>query len=397
MSEKPNVRIDRSGKSMLEFVNRICDDVGPRLSGSEQEKKAGDIIYKELSSHCDSVEREHFICHPGGFLDFIWITALFYYAGVLSFYLIPILAPILMICGLLIYSLQQNFLFEIVDFLFPEIESFHVIGKTKPVKEAKNLVLISGHHDSAYEFPIFSKLGEKSSYLIIGAVINVVLNIILALLNLVNLDSNFSNILNLMQLILFITGVILITTIAIFLRSNKVVMGANDNLSAVAVVLECAKYFKTTPLKNTEVWFVSFAGEEHMRGSKRFVTANKDELISRDAILFNLETLSADRYLLATKEIMFLATHSQSVVKWVYKAAVEVNVDVEVGPLPFAGSDAANFSRKGIRATTLFGLTATGTPPNWHTLEDTPDKLSGSKIAKGAEIVVQFLENLDKE
>ena len=55
---------------------------------------------------------------------------------------------------------------EVVDFLFPKKKSFHVIGKISPQNTPKKLVLLAGHHDSAYEFPLLSKLGGKSAYLI---------------------------------------------------------------------------------------------------------------------------------------------------------------------------------------------------------------------------------------
>lgn len=34
-------RLDPSGKNMVEFVEYICDEVGPRIGGSEQKKKQG--------------------------------------------------------------------------------------------------------------------------------------------------------------------------------------------------------------------------------------------------------------------------------------------------------------------------------------------------------------------
>jgi hypothetical protein len=411
MAEERENRIDPSGKPILNIINTICDDIGPRISGSQQEKQAGEFIYNEMNTFCDSVEMDHFKCRPGGFLDFIWITAILYYLGVITYFIIPVLSPILLILGLVIYSLQQNFLYEVVDFLFKEISTFHVVGKIKPQSPAKKLVLISGHHDSAYEFPLFGKMGEKSAILIIGAVVIVVLNIIIGFVRLTqgipaspdpfaflrNLPTvQLTAFLDMSQLLLFIIGLVLITIIAIFLRSNKVVMGANDNLSAVATVIECGRYLASHKPRETEVWLISFAGEEHMRGSKRFVSNHKEEILQREGFLLNLETLSANQLLVATQETMFLAKHSEKVINLVKEAAEQVQVPVKVGPLPFAGSDAANFSRKGLHATTMFGLADTGTPPHWHTLEDTPDKLNGELIAKSGEVALEFVEIIDK-
>ena len=394
-------KIDPSGKDMLDFIKMICDDVGPRIGGSEEEKKAGEIIYNKMASFSDEVEKSIFECHPGGFLDFIWVTVVLYIAGVISYFFIPWLSSILIFLGLVVYFLQMNMTKEVVDFLFPKIESFHVIGKIKSEETAKKLVLLGGHHDSAYEFPLLSKLGGKSTYLIMLAVLISFLSIILGITKTIFVYTNlvpqdYIIIVDLIQLILFIIGVPLILIIAKFLRSNTVVMGANDNLTAVAAIIECGKYFSKNKPKNTEVWLVSFAGEEHMRGSKRFVSKFKQELKERNAMLFNLECLSADGFLLATGESLFLAKHSQRVIDIAKKAAKDLSIEIDVGPLKFAGSDSANFSRKGLDAATLFGKTKKGTPRDWHTVRDVPERLNGAGIAKGAEIAIHFVELVDK-
>ena len=60
-------KIDPSGKDMLNFIQMICDEAGPRIGGSEAESKAGNLIFDTMSTFCDDVERHKFECHPGGF------------------------------------------------------------------------------------------------------------------------------------------------------------------------------------------------------------------------------------------------------------------------------------------------------------------------------------------
>ncbi|UCG90673.1 MAG: M28 family peptidase [Candidatus Heimdallarchaeota archaeon] len=414
--EKVERRIDPSGQRMIDFIQRIYDEVGPRLAGSEEEIKAGNIIQDELTGFCDEVDQEKFSCRPGGFLDFVWVTALFYMAGIVAYFVAhPLLSSFLIFIGLGIYFVQQNLLYEVIDFLFPKKTEYHIIGKIKPREEPQKLVLLSGHHDSAYEFPLISKLGGKLAILIIFAVIGAVLSIFLGLLTtflqlylagqisqvdpftILRMFQNFTilNVIDFIQMILFLVGTILVITLALFIRSNKVVFGANDNLTAVATILECGRFLSQNRPNYTEIWLISFAGEEHMRGSKRFVTLHQKELQKRQALLLNFECLNADLFLVVTVENMFLAKHSPLVVEKVVQAANKVNVPVKVGPLRFGGSDAANFSRKGLHATTLFGLANTGVPHYWHTLNDTPDKLSGPSIANAAEIALQFVYDVD--
>lgn len=401
MVEESVSKIDSSGKNMLNFIQMICEEAGPRIGGSEAESKAGNIIFEIMTSFCDDVERHEFECHPNGFLDWIYITAVLYVLGVISYFFIPLLSSLLIFLAIAIFFLQYMLLLEVVDFLFPKKKSFHVIGKIKPQETSKKLVLLAGHHDSAYEFPLLSKLGGRSAYLIMFTVLLSFLNIILGIVKTILIYTNtavdsYILLVDMIQIIIFIIGVPLILIIAKFLRSNTVVMGANDNLSAVAAVIECGKYFAKNKPKETELWIVSFAGEEHMRGSKRFVSKYKQELMKREAMLFNLECLSANKFLLATKESNFLAKHSPRVIDFAKKSAEDLNIPIKIGPLKFAGSDAANFSRKGIYAATLFGLVEKGTPPDWHTERDTPERLNGKAIAKGAEIALHFVELVDR-
>ena len=392
-------KIDPSGKDMLDFIKMICDEVGPRIGGSEEERKAGELIQNKMSTFCDQVESHEFECHPGGFLDWIYITAVLYIMGVISYFFIPILSVILIFLAILVFFFQQMLLLEVVDFLFPKKKSFHVIGKIKPQNTPKKLVLLAGHHDSAYEFPLLSKLGEKSALLIISVLLITFVNIILGIIKTISIiigALEYIALIDFIQIIFFIIGVIIVLIVAKFLRSNKVVMGANDNLSAVAAAIECGKYFSKVKPKETELWIVSFAGEEHMRGSKRFVSKYKQELMEREAMLFNLECLSAEKFLLATAETTYLAKHSSRVIDFVKKAAEDLKIAINVGPLKFAGSDAANFSRKGLHATTLFGLSKKGTPPDWHTENDIAERLSGERIAEATEIALHFVELVDR-
>lgn len=382
-----------SGEKMVEFVTRICKECGPRLAGSEGEKKAGEILYQEISEFCDEVEREHFRSRPGGFLDYIWFTAGFYLAGV-AIYLLghPLIAAALMLIAFLIFLFQQCLHYEIIDFFFPEVEEFHVVGKIRPNGEAKKLVILSAHYDSAYEFPLLGKLKTKSIYIIGPAVAITLLTMVLSVVE----AFIPSTVINTVQKPLLLIGSILLLYIAFNLRSNRGVLGANDDLAGLAAVIEAGRFISQNRPENTEVWIVAFAGEEHMRGSKRFVQKHYDELKGRNAIMFNLECPSADYFLIATEEKMFFAKHSPLAVEYAKKAAENIDFDVKVEALPFAGSDAANFSRKGLHAVTLFGLSAKEHAPYyWHTMDDAPENLKPEPIAKAAEMAKNFVYVVD--
>lgn len=381
------------GEKLVDFVAEICRECGARVAGSEGEKKAGEILYKVMSEFCDEVEKEYYKSRPGGFLDYIWFTAGLYIAGVVVNILgYPLIAAVFMLAAFLIFLFQQCLHYEIIDFFFPEVEEFHVVGKIKPKGEAKKLAIISAHYDSPYEFPLLGRLKKKAVYIIGPAIVITLLTMFLSVVQ------GFLHlpVIDLAQKPLMLVGSAFLLYIAFNLRSNRGVLGANDDLAAVAVVLEAGRIISQNRPENTEVWVVAFAGEEHMRGSKRFVERHYDELKKREAVMFNLECPSADYFLIGTEEKMFFAKHSPLAVDYAKKAAEKIDFDVRVGALPFAGSDAANFSRKGLHAVCVFGLSAKDDAPYyWHTMDDIPENLKAEPLTKAVELTKNFVYVVD--
>ncbi|MFN3383266.1 MAG: M28 family metallopeptidase [Archaeoglobaceae archaeon] len=375
-------------ENVLEFVNHVYKNFGTRLAGSDGETKTGEYIYKSMSDFCDEVEKEFFTSRPRGFTDYIWVTFSLYVLAAISYFMGSwLMSFFLILLGFALFLFQQCLHYEIIDFLFPKVQEFHVIGKIKPRERVEKRILLSAHYDSPYEFPLLGRLRSKSIFVISPLIAIVFITAFLSLLR-YYYDVDF------LQKPLLLLGATWLLLIASTLRSSKASFGANDDLAGVGVVLEAGKFLSANRLKNTEVWIVAFAGEEHMRGSKRFVERHREEL--RNAILFNFECPSADYFLVATEEKMFFAKHSAKAVEIAKKACERAKADFRVGSLKFAGSDAANFSRKGLHATTIFGLANDSAPYYWHTLEDLPENLKLDSISKAVEIAIEIAKVVDE-
>lgn len=67
----PEIITNSDASYALNFVKKICRDVGPGLPGSPQEGERADIIQKELESHLgtDNVTSEEFTFAPDAFLS----------------------------------------------------------------------------------------------------------------------------------------------------------------------------------------------------------------------------------------------------------------------------------------------------------------------------------------
>ncbi|MHA1323957.1 MAG: M28 family metallopeptidase [Candidatus Helarchaeota archaeon] len=375
---------------MLDYIIHTCEEIGPRLGTYSQEKQAGLRIKELLEPKVDEVLLEEFTCHPAAFLDFTKVAWIAVLIGTILFWWLPIISAILFGYALSTYVLEQMFLKEYVDFLFPKRRGENIIGKLKPSKDVKQLIICSAHHDSAYEFPLFAKYKSKFGLLAYFTAATIILAafaaVIKFVLDLLALSTSLSNAL---LIILPLLCAIMTGYLNFGLHSKLVIPGANDNLSGVAVVLALAYYFATHRLKHIEVWFISFSCEECMRGSKRFVATHKDEL--RNSKTINFDMVGKGEICIISKEPYFTATHS-------FKLAQEfqkINPHLPIKVVNFGGTDAAHFSKKGLEAISLMGLTPQKYPDTWHEMTDTPAIIEEEKLHKTFEATKKYLIELD--
>jgi hypothetical protein len=375
---------------MVNFIEEICEEFGPRLGTYTQEKQAGLRVKEILEAKVDEVILEDFTCHPAAFLDFTkvaWITILI---GTVLFWWVPIVSSILYIYAFTTYIFEQMFLKEYVDFFFPKRTGTNVIGKLKPAREPKQIVICSAHHDSAYEFPLFAKFKSKFGLLAYFTASTIVLSAIASYIKLIldwfGISSLVSNtvLLALPFLCIVMTGYLNFK-----LHSKYVIPGANDNLSAVAVVLALAQEFAARRLENIELWFISFSCEECMRGSKRFVQKHYDELKTSKTI--NFDMVGKGEICVISAEPYYSTKHSFDLAREFQEAT-----DLPIKVVHFGGTDAASFSKKGLQAISLVGLTPKNYPDTWHEMTDTPKIIEPEKLDKTLQATIQYLKTLDK-
>ena len=245
---------------MHRFIERICNDIGPRASGTEEEILAGDEIEKELKQYCDEVHQEEYTSSPHAFLGgirygafLVFIAIVLYWMNLLielNIILLPeltgslflIISIVLIILTVSYFILEVMKYHETYDFLFPKKQSKNVIGVINPLEKVEKSIIFSAHHDSAFEFNTFyylKRFGQiiiNVGYLAVGIVlIGIVLKFILDLLHVQ------------LTLLFVIFGVVFlcftpIVLVYILFHSYEPVLGAFDNLSGVSIILGVAKY-----------------------------------------------------------------------------------------------------------------------------------------------------------
>jgi hypothetical protein len=281
-----------------------------------------------------------------------WVTAL----GAVIF---SILSP-------LVFVIQDIFGFEIVDPLFKKAQSVNVVGTLRKPgsRNAKRLLIMSGHHDSAAENTWLRFLGY--GFLVLTATQAIAFLTLLAM-SIIQLAGVVTGNAGLVQLgtlgwVLLAYPIVPALVFALFFnmgtKGGGTVPGAVDNLSASALAVAMCQFLVENPSHipdDTEIRFISFGSEEAgLRGSRRYVKRHLDELKRLDARLLNVEMVAHPEIGILASDMNRTVKHCPDMVKSVAGAAQRAGIPHKVKSAHLGiATDAVPFSRAGLRATTL--------------------------------------------
>ncbi len=407
---------------MHKFIEDICNDIGPRESGTEQEILTGNRVESELKKFCDETHQEPYTSSPHAFLGgirygalLVFIAGIFFWLSLLIDFNIINLNPIfdvlfLIIAIVLIVVTISYFILEVMkyhetfDFLFPKRESKNIIGTINPKKEVKNTVIFSAHHDSAFEFNTFYYLKRFGQIIINVGYLGVGIMFIAIILKLIFFIMSIENTILFSVFGIIFIGFIPIILVYVFFHSYKPVLGAFDNLSGVSVLLGIAKFLSEN--KNNEeifpnytrVHLISFAGEEAgLRGAKRYVKEHYEELVSNQTRVVNMDSIAKkDFIVIHNKESGIGAKHDPLVFEPLFDIAKNLNLNAKLLPLPFGATDGAVFSKKNIPTAAIGGLNLKEElAPYYHTRNDTPAVVEKEALGQFAQVCVEYLKLID--
>jgi len=412
---------------MYEIIQRIIEECGPRMPCSSQEAQSAEIIKKELEKTCDTVAVEPFSCNPRAFLGYIKIDVVLVFASFLAFFLIPlnltfywgyVMTILSFALNLIAFLIIWNEFFnyrEFIDPFFKSKDSQNVVGKIYPKEEAKRILIFSGHHDSALEFNLLTRLKLGYPILIllgIGIMILwLITSLIIVLLILVNLF--YFELFFVFILTIFIIGVPAFLGLFFFVSSGEkanTVPGAVDNLSAVAIVLAIGKYLNSNKElipKNTEIRLISFGCEEAaLRGAFRYVSAHLNELKKYDAECVNMDAIQSKNSISVIDfEPSTRTKHSEIVVEKIFNAAKFAQIKVRASALGGSGkiakifgqitggTDAAAFSKAGIKAANISAMNLNKMLNFYHQPTDTLDKIEEESLERVLKICLAYIIN----
>jgi len=401
--------IDVLTKRAMAFTKDVTTKWDSRIAGSQACQDCAAFIRDTIDGFCDRSKIEEFNVRPGAFLGYIRINVALYIIGLLAlFFNLFLLAVLLASLSVLITVLEFFYYREFVDFLFPKRVGKNVIGEIDPDGEILQQVIISAHHDSAHIFNFLQD--DPASYnskVLVGTLAMFSMFVVSWLLFLLDIFNATPYVLY-WGLVAFLVLAIYPTVRMWFFYKKRGTPGAGDNLVCSAIAIEVARYFADKKrvgagLKHTKVIVASWDAEEAgLRGSRAFVRAHKDHLLGIKTYNFNLECMYDHNELsLLVNDLNSFVPLSRDMVAGISDVASRLGYDVPESQFPImaGGTDAAEFAKAGVEATTLAAMSWTnrGEDPAYHTTRDTIEAVDPIAVSRSIEIGVKYIEEKDNK
>jgi hypothetical protein len=174
---------------------------------------------------------------------------------------------------------------------------------------------------------------------------------------------------------------------------SQVVPGANDNLSAVAVLVALARSLAEQPTSGVRVLLLSTGSEESfMEGMQGFMRRHRDTLDPARTTVLCLECVGSPTLTLVEAEGMLrMRPYTESARQRLLLAADRAGVELVRGLRTVAATDALIALRRGYAAATLASIDATKFPANYHWPSDTLENLDWGTIRRAFAVADAFI------
>lgn len=377
---------------MIPFIQDIISRFGGRYFGSQQEKEAQYYTADILRKYCTKVDVEEFHSPLESHFQSLKIFCIIYIV-VLVFFKIDIrIAAGLGILNSILFLGHFVTYRHWLDFLYPKVPSWNVIGDIEPVEKATSTIIVAGHIDSVKEFKWWYRLKQNGALLSVIAGFQITLLGIYAFFSLFIAASWFFNI---WWLFVVISPVLIVFY---DMHGEEVVDGASDNLTGVALAVEMAKIFSAVKLKKTRLRLISFGSEEAaLRGSHAYAKKHKQKLLEEKAFLFNLDSIKDIKHLtIATSETNTLVYYNKDHIQLAENAFLSTNTPYKKLALHVGATDGTSFHLAGLPVVTVIGMDSEKLDPIYHTRLDKVEAINPEALEAMKIVLINFIETWDK-
>jgi hypothetical protein len=179
------------------------------------------------------------------------------------------------------------------------------------------------------------------------------------------------------------------------IAARSVVPGANDNLAAVAVLLELARLLAATPPEGVRVLLLSTGSEESfMEGMRGFLARHA---LPRDARFVVLECIGGPEPILLEGEGMLrMHDYTPAVRDWLADCGARAGHRLRRGLRSGFATDALISLKAGYPSAVLASIDEYKMAPNYHSQRDVAANLDFGTVAACAEVCLEAVRSLSR-
>ncbi|MGB9673427.1 MAG: M28 family metallopeptidase [Anaerolineales bacterium] len=390
-SEHPQV------KRWLEHIHALAVEIGPRGPTREGERRGAEYARSQFERlgyppHWESFKSARSIFHPHllGAILLLIAFGIYPIGGRVTAILAALITILVLVSEVQELSFQDN-LFRLI---VPKGESQNVFAVIPPTAEHQRDLILVGHVDSQLTPLIFRsatwvKIYDK--FTMVAFITFIAQTIFFAL------GAIFSWTWVWYASIPAAICAVLLAAMCIQADLTPFTAGANDNASAVGMVLTLTEELKQRPLQNTRVLAVITGCEEVQHyGMIDFYKRHRKEMKNPSAVVFEMLGCAGPAWSL--REGIIVPFRSDAGLVKIAEQLASQHPEWEAYPVSISGgnselSDAVRFN---VPAITFFGLTRDGVAPYWHQKEDTFDKMNPAIMERTWRMVWEFIQAVDK-
>ena len=386
-----------SAESLMKHIWVLCKDLPPRQPTTVGEHQAAEYVEAELGRlgverRIESFKGIPTLGLPAAIAVFIGLLAIPF--GWTAF---PsgkwIAAGLMALCGLTLYQLYAN-IPPFFTRLIERWESWNVIGQVKAAGEVKRQIYLLGHLDANKQRfllpPTDPRLLKPSQ------TVSIVLPFFVALSFLLELVPGW----NLFWFQALAVAFLCVTAAMLaYDETQPTVEGANDNASAVSILLGLAGALKKHPLQNSQVTLL-FSGCEEVghHGLRAYLARHKPPV--ENTYWIDLELVGARNLCFATRHGVTYVTQYRPGEGILRLAQATANKHPELGVTGremLILEEVATLRQAGQNALCLMGYDEKGYLPFWHRVSDRLENLEPETLARAARFSWELLQEIDAQ
>ena len=408
--------IDENVDFTVKEITKICEEIGPRESGSKEAVAAEAELEKMLRNFSSEVHYEGYKMAPKAFLHFtksvsdVIIPSLaaataLHYSGKGGKVFPDALVFGTTAAGLTITAEEFLFYKRFCDILYKKTDGHTLVATRKATEETKKRIVIVGHIDSEYEWRhTYYGKGKGMGPIMGGTIVSAIASCVMSVLNLVGTagklsDKSFFKLVNKLSYPVYLFTIPNMITLHSFINYNVISPGANDNLTGTLAAFCALKMLDEAGIefKHTDVVCCINDGEEAgLRGAKQYAEDHLHEFTEEgvETHILAVDTLTDREYMnIYNRDLTGQVRHDPKWSQFVMDSAHDAGItDPKFANVYFGASDAAAFTQAGISATCLAAMDP-GPADYYHNRKDKPDRLNPVAIRDGYKIILSTILN----